>query len=238
MHLSCAGLTKDEARKILKETHEAGVHNLLLLKGDPPKRAPGEPDVEGDFPFAIDLVTFVKEEFGGQFCVCVAGHPGGHPRSKNPIEEIRRLREKCDAGVDVVITQFFYDAKVFNDFVERARTAGIDKPILPGLMVPQSVTHFLKMVEMTETYVPSAVEEKFGDLKTDAECAEYSRELMTTLVGSMKGSQHPPAGLHFFTMNSTEPKLLTTIEACLKAPKTTPPPSSTDALPPIRNPPH
>jgi methylenetetrahydrofolate reductase (NADPH) len=133
MHLSCSGLTKEEIRKILVLAKEMGIQNILALRGDPPRGALAwEPTPDG-FEHAVDLVRFIKSEFGNYFGIAVAGFPEGYPQSTHTLaEEIIHLKEKVDAGADFILTQFFYDVSVFLAFMAQCREAEIRCPIIPG----------------------------------------------------------------------------------------------------------
>jgi len=137
LHLTCTGVTKPQLAAFLKQAKSHGVQNILALRGDPPrgKRSWCNDDVSGgECDRAIDLVRFIRQEYGDYFCIAVAGHPEGHPASQSEDEELNHLKEKVDAGVDFIITQFFYDADLFLAYVRRCRSIGITCPILPGIL--------------------------------------------------------------------------------------------------------
>ena len=114
-----------------------GIRNILALRGDPPKgkRSWSKGDVSGgDCDRSIDLVKLIRELHGDYFCIACAGHPEGHPGSYSREDELKHLKEKIDAGADFIITQFFYDADLFLEYVRTCRSVGIDCPILPGIL--------------------------------------------------------------------------------------------------------
>eukprot|EP00957_Ditylum_brightwellii_P065808 4991862-Ditylum_brightwellii.AAC.1 len=134
MHLTCTGVTREQLAQALSQAKSCGVHNILALRGDPPKgkRAWEKDDVSGgECDRAIDLVRLIRKLHGSYFGIAVAGHPEGHPASYSPEKEMAHLKDKMDAGADFIITQFFYDASVFLAYVRNCRENGITCPILP-----------------------------------------------------------------------------------------------------------
>jgi len=133
MHLTCSGLTVAELKKILNEARSAGIHNILALRGDPPKGAQFWEPVPDGLVHAIDLVRLIRQEHGDYFGIAVAGFPEGHPHTRHDSDsDIRYLKEKIDCGADFILSQFFYDTNVFIDFVKKCRSSGIKCPIIPG----------------------------------------------------------------------------------------------------------
>ena len=129
-HLTCVGTSKDSIIKSLSDMRDAGIENVLALRGDKPKWFDGEPFKE--FKYASELVSTIKE-FGG-FSVGGACYPEVHPDSANRQEDIINLKKKVDAGCEFLTTQMFFDNSVYYDFVENVRKAGIDVPVIPGIM--------------------------------------------------------------------------------------------------------
>ena len=129
-HLTCVGASKDSIIKSLSDMRDAGIENVLALRGDKPKWFDGEPFKE--YKYASELVSTIKE-FGG-FSVGGACYPEVHPDSANRQEDIINLKKKVDAGCEFLTTQMFFDNSVYYDFVENVRKAGIDVPVIPGIM--------------------------------------------------------------------------------------------------------
>jgi hypothetical protein len=133
MHLTCSGQSREQIRQTLSQAKEVGIHNILALRGDPPKGALTWTPYSNGFERAVDLVRFIRQEFGDYFGIAVAGFPEGYPQATiGMAEQIGFLKEKIDAGADFVLTQFFYDPEVFMTYVNRCREAGITCPIIPG----------------------------------------------------------------------------------------------------------
>jgi methylenetetrahydrofolate reductase (NADH) len=128
-HLTCVGSTRDEIAAILDEYREAGVTNILALRGDPPKGASSSEAGPEGFSYAGDLVRFIKLH-APEMNVGVAGFPEGHPATPNRLAEMEHLRAKVDAGADYICTQLFFDNHDFYDFCERCSLAGISVPVI------------------------------------------------------------------------------------------------------------
>jgi len=196
----------------------SGIRNILALRGDPPrgKRSWNVGDVSGgECDRAIDLVKLIRELHGDYFCVGVAGHPEGHPSSKEGDtgrdEEMKHLRDKMDAGADFIITQFFYNVDVFLEYVIRCRKAGIDAPIIPGIMPIQSHSNLMKMTSFCGISVPNSVHKRLDEIKHNDEAVktvgcEIATEMCQTILA--KSQQNNADGLdlhvdgfHFYTLN-------------------------------------
>ncbi|RYD22385.1 MAG: methylenetetrahydrofolate reductase [NAD(P)H] [Verrucomicrobiaceae bacterium] len=147
-HLTCVGHTEGEISQILERYAEAGVSNILALRGDPPKTGTTK---AGDFPYAADLVSFIRrfsETHGHRFGIGVAGFPEGHPATPNRVLEMEHLKAKIDAGADYICTQLFFDNHDFLDFRDRCELAGIEVPVLAGIMPVTSMAGLRRMAEL------------------------------------------------------------------------------------------
>jgi methylenetetrahydrofolate reductase (NADPH) len=131
-HLTCIGATKESIARVLAECRSEGIDNILALRGDPPRNAPGFDASKGEFGFAKDLVEFVRGyDF---FSIAVAVYPEGHFESPSIEKDMEYTKMKIDAGADFGITQMFFDNRHYYNFMDRAEKIGIDIPILPGIM--------------------------------------------------------------------------------------------------------
>ena len=151
-HLTCVGHTREEITVILERYAAAGVSNILALRGDPPRDKPDYNHAGDTFPQAVDLVSFVKS-FSGHpdprgFGIGVAGFPEGHPATPNRLLEMDYLKSKVDAGADYICTQLFFDNHDFYDFRERCALAGINLPIIAGIMPVTSQSSMRRMAEL------------------------------------------------------------------------------------------
>jgi methylenetetrahydrofolate reductase (NADPH) len=205
LHVAAQGTTHAQLRQILGQAKASGIHNLLLLRGDPPrgKRAWDPGDVSGgDCERAVDLVRWVKAQHGDFFGIAVAGHPEGHPSSASPDEELLHLREKLEAGADFIVTQFFYNVNLFLDYVRRCRAAGITCPILPGIMPIQNYQTLLRMTRYCQISVPPSVLERLEPIQNDDDAV---KEAGIAIAGEMcrRILKEAPGvdGIHFYTLN-------------------------------------
>lgn len=208
LHLTCAGMTRDQLLNTLQQAKGSGIRNILALRGDPPRgtRAWKPGDVTGGYcNRAIDLVRLIREEYGDYFCIVVAGHPEGHPSSTSREEEMIHLKEKMDAGADLIMTQFFYDCDAFLDFVKLCRATGISSPILPGIMPIQSYSSFVRMTNYCNISVPKHVMDRLEPVKDDDEAIkDIGVEIAVDMCHKLLST--PPEeggvdGIHFYTLN-------------------------------------
>jgi methylenetetrahydrofolate reductase (NADPH) len=206
MHLTTTGLTREQLVSILNQAKTCGVHNILALRGDPPrgKRSWGQNDVSGGYcDRAIDLVKLIRELHGDYFGIAIAGHPEGHPSSTSLEEEMRHLKEKLDAGADFIISQFFYSVPAFVEYVKQCRAHGITCPIMPGIMPIQSFSTFIRMTEYCAVEVPPSILRRLEVVKDDDEAVkaigcEIAAEMCTEI---MANKELDVDGVHFYTLN-------------------------------------
>jgi len=195
-HMPCVGLTMPQARKILDNMQEAGIENILALRGD---LADGF-DAGGDFRHASDLITFLKDNY--DFNILAACYPEVHPESTSAVDDLKWLKYKADCGADHLITQLFLDNKYFYDFYEKARIAGVDVPIEAGIMPVTNKGQIERMVKLCGVELPKKfvrMLEKFENNKTalrDAGIA-YAIDQITDLIA--EGID----GIHLYTMNNS-----------------------------------
>mmetsp|Transcript_16542 Transcript_16542/g.24882 ORF Transcript_16542/g.24882 Transcript_16542/m.24882 type:complete len:616 (+) Transcript_16542:55-1902(+) len=201
MHLTCTGQTQNQIRETLKQAKEMGIHNILALRGDPPKGALTWTPCKDGFDRAVDLVRFIKQEFGDYFGVAVAAFPEGYPQVPLSVDEqIAYLKDKVDAGADFVLTQFFYDTSVFISFVEKCRAAGISCPIIPGMMPIQNYSSFQRMTSFCRTAVPQRVWEAIAPISDNDEAVKaFGVDLCVSMCNDLQA--HGVRGFHFYTLN-------------------------------------
>lgn len=212
-HLVCGGFTKEETEDALFTLHYLGIHNLLLLKGDPdkgPKKL--EQNAKSAYNYASDLVKqvanmnngrFLHEETQNEmktdFCIGVAAYPEKHFEAPNMTSDLKRLKEKVDAGADYIVTQFFFDNKYFFDFEKKCREMGITVPIIPGLKPIYRKSQIKALPSIFHVNLPEALVDEVEKAKDDKAareigvkwCIEQSRELKKAGV---------PV-LHYYTMS-------------------------------------
>ena len=197
-HLTCLCHARDEIEGILNRLNLCGVENVLALRGDPPEKAP----VAGsDFRHAFQLIREVKKR--GCFSVGAAAYPEGHVESPSIHGDIDRLKQKVDAGADFLITQMFFDNRVFFDFLHRARWRGIAVPVIPGIMPVLNFRQIKRIIYLCGVSIPARLLRLFekhggdaGDLKKAG--MEYAVEQITGLLS------HGVPGVHLYTMNRVD----------------------------------
>ncbi len=201
-HLTCVGSTKDEINSILNRYKASGIHNIMALRGDPPKGQSEFIKTENGFEFAGELVSFIKKEFP-EMGVGVAGFPEGHPSTPNRLKEIEYLKWKVDQGADYICTQLFFNNADFYDFVERCEIAGIKVPIIAGIM---PVTSRKGMARMAELALGSKFPAKLLKALSRAEDDEYAENVgihwATEQVRDLL--DHKIAGIHMYTLNKSK----------------------------------
>ncbi len=204
-HLTCICSDKEETGAILQNYQEHGINNVLALRGDKPAGMASMADAIKDFPYAIDLVRFIKKEYP-DFGVGVAGFPEGHPETPNRLKEIDYLKEKVDAGADYIVTQLFFDNRDYFDFVERCTLAGITVPIIPGIMPITTRKGMIRMAELAlGARVPATLQKKILTAADDTEIASIGIEWATGQVQEL--IDHHIKGIHFYTLNMADATL-------------------------------
>ena len=152
-HLTCVSSTKETVRERIRELRAAGIENVMALRGDIPADRAGENRSGWDYHYAIELIRDLKES-GADFCIGAACYPEKHPESPDTVEDIRRLKEKVEAGCDFLTTQMFFDNDLLYRCLYRIRDAGITVPILPGIMPITSVSQVERAVKLSGSFMP------------------------------------------------------------------------------------
>jgi methylenetetrahydrofolate reductase (NADPH) len=199
MHITCYNISVDEMRSILKSAKDAGIKNILALRGDPPRGSMQWSST--GFRRAIDLVKFIRAEYGDYFCIAVAGYPEGHPQSSGDVErDVNFLKEKVDAGADFVLTQFFYDTSAFISYLNLCRAKGITCPIIPGMMPIQSFSSFKSMTSFCCTKVPEDIIDQLVPIQHDDEAVKaFGIKLCSSMCKTLLAAG--VKGFHFYTLN-------------------------------------
>ncbi|MCF8382016.1 MAG: methylenetetrahydrofolate reductase [NAD(P)H] [Chlorobium sp.] len=198
-HLTCICSDREETSSILEHYLEHGITNVLALRGDKPASAATLAEAIKDFPHAIDLVRFIRKNFPS-IGIGVAGFPEGHPETPNRLKEIELLKEKVDAGADYIVTQLFFDNRDYFDFVERCRIAGIDVPIIAGIMPVTTKKGMIRMSELAlGARIPSHLLKKVLETENDGDVAKIGIDWATAQVQELIDRQ--VRGIHFYTLN-------------------------------------
>jgi methylenetetrahydrofolate reductase (NADPH) len=200
-HLTCVGHTSQEIGSILDDLWNAGVRNVLALRGDPVGGAGGQfVATEGGFGFASDLVKFVRGRH--DFCVGVAGYPEGHPQCLNRTRDLEMLKLKIDNGGCFVVTQLFFDNADFYRFRDQARAMGIKAPIIAGIMPILNVSQIKRFVSMCGAKIPHSLLQKLESVEQDAE-AVYGTGIEHSVNQCRGLLANGVDGLHFYTLNKS-----------------------------------
>lgn len=164
-HLTCVSSSRETVRQRIEEMKEAGIGNVMALRGDIPAELEGADRSNWDYQHATELIAELKEA-NPEFCIGGACYPEIHPESVNQKEDIFYLKEKVDAGCDFLTTQMFFDNNLFYNFLYKVREAGITVPIVPGIMPITNAKQVAKSIELSGSFVPQrfkSLVDKFGN---------------------------------------------------------------------------
>ena len=163
-HLTCVSSTKETVRERIENIKEAGVQNIMALRGDIPQEKLGEDRSQWDYRHAIDLIAEIKKS-GGDFCIGGACYPEVHPESITQKEDIAYLKEKVDAGCDFLTTQMFFDNNLLYNFLYKIRQAGITVPVIAGIMPITNAKQVERAIKLSGSFMPQrfkSLVDKFG----------------------------------------------------------------------------
>lgn len=200
-HLTCVGASKAEIAEVAQEYWDAGIRHIVALRGDPPAGVSKYEPHPGGYAYATDLVRGLRDI--GDFEISVAAYPEGHPEATSLDIDLDHLKRKIDAGATRAISQYFFDVDVFARFLERTAKAGINVPIIPGIL---PVTNFAQVVKFSGacgTSVPTWLADTFEGLDSDPE----TRKLVAASVAVEQVQKLRAYGIedfHFYTLNRAE----------------------------------
>ncbi len=200
-HLTCVGATPASIDAVLDRLQALGVENILALRGDPPADDSGFVPPADGFPFAKDLIAHVRQR--GFFSVAAAAYPEGHPECQDIGQDVVYLGEKVAQGVDLLITQLFFDNALFYAFLEKARGRGIACPVSAGIMPVLSASQIKRITSLCGASIPAKLQgimDKYGASPADMEKAgiEYASAQILDLLA------HGVDGIHLYTMNKAK----------------------------------
>lgn len=219
MHLTCTNMSRSLIDEALEQAKVLGIRNILALRGDAPRSdeyrdeaTPPEEDSNRDFAHAVDLVRYIKKQYGDYFCIGVAAYPEGHadeshPEHQDPQFDLPYLVEKTKAGADFILTQLFFDAQAFDRFEDmlRSHESGVFKtiPIIPGLMPIQSYQILRRTTKLSHARIPERMLERLDAVKTDDELVKkVGIDIISEMVEHIKKRPSPTRrGFHFYVLN-------------------------------------
>ena len=197
-HFSCVGATRQTVRTQLADLAAMGVRRLVALRGD----LPSGYGAGGEFQYASDLIEFIRAETGDRFRLYVACYPEAHPQARSPQADLAAFATKVRAGADVAVTQMFFNADAYFRFVQDARAAGIQVPIVPGIMPITNSTGLLRFADNCGAEVPRWIRlrlQSFGD--DAASIKDFGADVVAALCQRLREGGAP--GLHFYTLNQS-----------------------------------
>lgn len=199
-HLPCTGFEPPEVDAILDRLESGGVHNVLALRGDPPRDDPDFAAPANGFRYANELVAYIAPR--RSFTIGAACCPEVHPEAPSPAADLQNLKRKVDAGAQFLVSQFFFDNELFFDFIERARAADITVPIVPGIMPIATVSGIRRMAAMNGTCFPAELEAELQRVEGNDE-ATYELGVRWARAQCKELLARGVSGIHFYTLNKS-----------------------------------
>ena len=201
-HLTCVSSTSETVKTKIREMREAGIENVMALRGDLTPELEDADRAGWDYRHAIDLIRELRE-YGDEFCIGAACYPEIHPESENQKEDIRFLKEKTDAGCSFLTTQMFFDNNLLYNFLYKIREAGITVPVLPGIMPITNGNQVARAIKLSGSFVPQrfkAIVDKFGctpDAMKQAGIAYATDQIIDLFANGIKN-------VHVYSMNKPD----------------------------------
>ncbi|MDY7001341.1 MAG: methylenetetrahydrofolate reductase [NAD(P)H] [Thermodesulfobacteriota bacterium] len=203
-HLTCVGASGEKLHGFLRALESFGVDNVLALRGDPPRGVENFNPESGEFKHASDLVAFIRGQYP-DMGIGVAGYPEGHPEAPSIKQDLEFLKFKLDKGADFVISQLFFDNRLYWDFAERLSDMGVDKPIIPGVLPIMSLSSVKRILSFCGASLPGdfflaleAAHEKGGDEAVRTLGISHAKKQVQELLD--KGAP----GVHLYTLNKAD----------------------------------
>jgi methylenetetrahydrofolate reductase (NADPH) len=197
-HFTCVGATVEELRATLDDMRDAGIENVLALRGDPPQGETEWTATPGGLSYSTELIELIGADY--DFTIGAACFPEVHPAAVDMDSDIRFLKKKVEAGARFLITQLFFDNELYFDFVEKARAAGIDVPIIPGVMPVTNFSQLKRFTEMIGASIPTTLESELAERQHDPDAVRDLGVAYATLQCSELLARGAP-GIHFYVLN-------------------------------------
>ncbi len=201
-HLSCIGSTRDNIREVLRTYKQLGVKRIVALRGDLPSGMASA----GEFHHANELVAFIRSEVDSAFVIEVAAYPETHPQARSAPDDLVNFKRKIDAGANSAITQYFYNADAYFNFVDECRKLGVTVPIVPGIMPIVKFAQLARFSDACGAEIPRWMRKKLESYGDDSESVQaFGLDVVTQLCEKLLAGGVP--GLHFYTLNQAAPSL-------------------------------
>jgi len=204
-HLTCVGSTRAKIAALLDQYREAGVKRIVALRGDLPPGA-GSSEAPGEFHYANELVGFIRERHGEHFRIEVAAYPEMHPQGGSPVADFENFRRKAEAGADCAITQYFFNADAYFDFVNRCQQANLKIPVVAGIMPITNHVQLARFSASCGAEIPRWIRLRLEQLQDDKPALlDFGLDVVSQLCRTLLDNGAP--GLHFYTLNQSEATL-------------------------------
>jgi methylenetetrahydrofolate reductase (NADPH) len=195
-HLSCIGSTQENIRAILQKYRDSGIKHIVALRGDLPSGTYGT----GEFRYANELVEFIRKETGDHFQIEVAAYPEFHPQARSAQENLQHFKQKVDAGANAAITQYFFNADAYFNFVDECQAMNIKIPIVPGIMPINNFSQLARFSDACGAEIPRWMRLKMQSYGDDAASIRaFGLDVICALCDRLLSQGAP--GLHFYTLN-------------------------------------
>jgi methylenetetrahydrofolate reductase (NADPH) len=201
-HLTCVSSTKETVREKIAQIKDAGIENVMALRGDLTPEMEGQDRSGWAYRHAVDLIRDIRES-GADFCIGGACYPEVHPESRSQAEDIRYLKEKVDAGCDFLTTQMFFDNNLLYNFLYKIREAGITVPVIPGIMPITNANQVARAIKLSGSFMPrrfASLVDKFGsdpDAMKQAGIAYATDQIIDLFANGIKN-------VHVYSMNKPD----------------------------------
>ena len=201
-HLSCIGSTREQLTDILQSYKAQNINRIVALRGDMPSGTVSK----GEFNYANELVSFIRQQHGDSFHIEVAAYPEFHPQARSASHDLQNFKRKVVAGANTAITQYFYNIDAYLRFVESCEKMGLNVAITPGIMPITNYTNLARFSDACGAEIPLWLRKRLMDFGDDVESIKsYGTDVASDLCSRLLAEGAP--GLHFYTMNQTEATL-------------------------------
>ncbi len=202
-HLSCIGRNRTELREIISEYKSHGIRHIVALRGDLPSGFGG---ISGEFSHASELIVFIRAESGDWFHIEAAAYPEMHPQARSPQDDLQNFIRKIKAGANSAITQYFYNADAYFRFADEVKKAGVDVPVVAGIMPITNYTQLMRFSDMCGAEIPRWIRLKLASFGDDsASIRAFGLDVVTQMCDRLIAGGAP--GLHFYTLNQAAPTI-------------------------------